>query len=74
MLVWLFPQNQLREEVIEKVKWNVNRDSAEDKLRDFLDWMLAVKRDTIHHVCDVKCDGVCVCDGRRGVCVSYSIV
>ena len=43
-------QNDLREEVVEKVKWQVNRDSAEDKLRDFLEWMYAVKKDTIHHV------------------------
>ena len=32
------------------MKWNVNRDSPEDKLRDFLEWMKAVKRDTIHNV------------------------
>lgn len=43
-------QNELREEVVEKVKWNIKRDSPEDKLRDFLLWMFAVKRDTIHHV------------------------
>ena len=36
--------------MIERVKWNVNRDSPEDKLRDFLEWMKAVKRDTIHSV------------------------
>ena len=44
------PQNDLREEVVEKVKWQVNRDSAEDKLRDFLEWMYALKKDTLHHV------------------------
>lgn len=44
------PQNDLREEVIEKVKWQVNRDSPEDKLRDFLEWMYALKKDTLHHV------------------------
>ena len=43
-------QNKLREEVIENVKWNVDRDSAESKQRDFLDWALAVKKDTVHHV------------------------
>ncbi len=32
------------------MKWNVNRDSPEDKLRDFLEWMKAVKRDTRHQV------------------------
>jgi inositol 1,4,5-triphosphate receptor type 1 len=45
----LDPKNNLREEVVEKVKWQVNRDSAEDKLRDFLEWMYAVKKDTLHH-------------------------
>ena len=48
VILWL--QNDLREEVVEKVKWQVNRDSAEDKLRDFLEWMYAVKKDTLHHV------------------------
>ena len=43
-------QSELREEVVEKVKWQINRDSAEDKLRDFLDWMYALKEDTLHHV------------------------
>lgn len=32
------------------MKWSINRDSAEDKLRDFLEWMYAVKTDTLHHV------------------------
>ena len=36
--------------MIETVKWRVNRDSHEDRLRDFLDWMEAVKKDTIHTV------------------------
>ena len=35
---------------MEKVKWQINRDSAEHKLRDFLMWMKPVKRDTLHHV------------------------
>ena len=48
--VTLVFQHELREEVIEKVKWNINRDSPEDKLRDLLQWMKAVKRDTIHSV------------------------
>ena len=43
-------QHELREEVVEKVKWNICRDSAEDKLRDLLEWMKAVKRDTVHSV------------------------
>ena len=35
----------ITEEVCENVKEGVNRDSAEDKLRDFLDWFKAVKVD-----------------------------
>ena len=35
---------------MEKVKWNVNRDSPEDKLRDFMKWMKAVKKETLHQV------------------------
>ena len=54
------PQNKVREDLVERVKWNVNRDSPEDKLRDFMDWMKAVKKETIHHVC------VCVCVWRGG--------
>ena len=51
MCMYVAPsQNDLREEVVEKVKWQVNRDSAEDKLRDFLKWMCALKKDTQHHV------------------------
>ena len=36
-------QDQLSEEMVEKVKWQVNRESAEDKVRDFLEWMKAIK-------------------------------
>ena len=36
--------------MIEKVKWHINRDSAEDKLRDLLKWMSAIKADTVHQV------------------------
>ena len=46
------PQNTFREDLVERVKWNVTRDSPEDKLRDFMDWMKAVKKETIHHVCE----------------------
>ena len=35
----------LSEDVRETVNWNINRESAEDKLRDFLDWFKAVKID-----------------------------
>lgn len=49
---YLFPhvQDELPEEIIEKVKWSVNRDSAEEKVRDYLAWMKAVKREVIHVV------------------------
>ena len=33
------------------MKWNVNRDSPEDRLLDYLDWMKAAKRDIEHQVC-----------------------
>ena len=36
-------QDQLSEEMVETVKWQVNRESAEDKVRDFLEWMKAIK-------------------------------
>jgi len=39
----------LPEEIIEKVKYRVNRESAEDKTRDFLNWMMSVKKE-IHHL------------------------
>ena len=45
-------QDELPEELIEKVKWNVSRDSAEDKVRDFLDWTEAVKTEIQHRVSD----------------------
>jgi inositol 1,4,5-triphosphate receptor type 1 len=45
----LEPDSDLREVIVEKVKWQINRDSAEHKLRDFLMWMKPVKRDTLHH-------------------------
>ena len=45
------------------MKWNVSRDSPEDKLRDFLKWTKAVKKETEHkvHFCIWKCGSV-VCD------------
>ena len=40
----------LREEVVEKVKWNVNRDSMEDKQRELLNLFEPLKRDLQHQV------------------------
>ena len=54
VLILTFFQHELREEVIEKIKWNVSHDSAEDKLRDLLEWMKAVKEYTIHRVSLIK--------------------
>jgi inositol 1,4,5-triphosphate receptor type 1 len=42
------PSDKLPEELIEKVKWNVNRDSGENKVRDFLEWTKAIKREIEH--------------------------
>lgn len=46
----LYLQREFKEEVTSRVKWNVNRSSLDDKLRDFLDWMAALKKDTLHRV------------------------
>ena len=43
-------QDELREEVKNEVKWNVDRDSAEEKVRDFVGWMKACKEDINHQV------------------------
>ena len=49
-LYCLMKQNAIREELIETVKLRINRNSAKDKLRDFLEWMKVVKRDITHDV------------------------
>lgn len=41
---------QLREYVIEKVKWNISRDSMEVKQRALLDLFEPMKRDILHQV------------------------
>ena len=38
-------QNVLRHEVIDKVKWEVNRSSPTNKLRDFMAWSRDVLED-----------------------------
>ena len=43
-------QRKFKEEVTSRVKWNVDRSSQDDKLRDFLHWMNALKKNTIHQV------------------------
>ena len=46
-----FFQNTLREEITEQVRWNVNRDSMEDKQTSLMSLMPALKRDIVHQVC-----------------------
>lgn len=43
-------QNPIREELIDRVKLQIDRHSVKDKLRDLLEWMAVIKRDTNHHV------------------------
>ena len=43
-------QNTFSHNLVERVKCNVNRDSPEDKLRDFMEWMKAVKKEMGHQV------------------------
>ncbi len=50
MIVLLHYQDKLREDLSEKVRWNINRDSMEDKQRALLDLMPALKSDINHQV------------------------
>ena len=43
-------QDKLPEELKEEIKYQVNRDSPEDKARDFLHWMKAAKKEINHLV------------------------
>ena len=43
-------QDKLPEELKEEMKYQVNRDSPEDKARDFLYWMKAAKKEINHLV------------------------
>lgn len=45
----------LREEMTELVRWNINRDSMEDKQRALVELMPALKRDIKHQVCILLC-------------------
>ena len=46
----LIIKEKLREDLTEKVRWNINRDSMEDKQRALLDLLPALKRDINHQV------------------------
>ena len=43
-------KDALREVMTEQVRWNVSRESMEDKQTDLLSLMPALKRDIIHQV------------------------
>ena len=45
-----FVQNYFREEVVEKIKWNIDRDSMENKQRSLVDLFVPLKRDLHHQV------------------------
>ena len=49
-------QRKFKEEVTSRVKWNVDRSSQDDKLRDFLHWINALKKNTIHQVNSFQID------------------
>ena len=46
----LLLQVEIREELSDVVKYEVDRSTHDDKIRDFHEWMKAVKKDTLHHV------------------------
>ena len=50
MYLYPFQEALDLEDVTDKIKWNICRDSPEDKLRDLMKWMKAVKRDAVHMV------------------------
>lgn len=45
-----FLQNNFREEVVEKVKWNIDRESMQTKHRGFVDLIKPLKDDLSHQV------------------------
>ena len=49
----LFKQSDIREQLKDTVKFQVDRSTHGDKLRDYHEWMTAIKKDTLHHVRDL---------------------
>ena len=47
---WIVLKDELPAEIIEKVKYRVNRDTPEDKLRDFMNWMVLVRKEVLYLV------------------------
>ena len=50
VLHYVIVKDELREEITELVRWNVERDSMEDKQRALVDLMPSLKRDVLHQV------------------------
>lgn len=50
MMIISWPQLELSEEVKDTVKNSVKRDSPDDKLKDLLDWVYAIRGDVKHLV------------------------
>ena len=50
LLLDMFMQDDIPNEMIKKVKYGVNRESPEDKVRDFIKWMKAAKNEVVHLV------------------------
>ena len=48
-------QSNIREQLRDTVKFQVDRSTHGDKLRDFHEWMVAIKKDTLHHVSTSIC-------------------
>ena len=44
-------QSKIREQLRNTVKFTVDRSTHAEKIRDFHKWMVAIKKDTLHHVC-----------------------
>ena len=47
---WTALKDELPAEITKKVKYRVNRDTPEDKLRDFMDWMVLVRKEVLYLV------------------------
>ncbi len=47
---WCFMQSEISEQLKDQLKFNVDRTTHGDKIRDFHEWMRGVKKDTIHRV------------------------
>ena len=60
-------QDELSEDLVERVKWRVSRKSAEDKVQDFVKWMKAVSG-IVHH--KVSSRGLCTYIYLQSCCLA----